>query len=333
MAEITSEKQAAPLLKVGRTDAPQTIQQQTPVEQKQVETNDFVFNADLGSEQHKQVEKNNNDKPQESKFDFSRFKQYVGKDEFGEDDLENAFKERETKLKERETEANEYKQRLSIVKEGKERLKNDKQFQDWQNFKKETDENLVTASLAYEYAEDGLSASEAMKKAKDRVKAETERNPNYLEDSARGIRRGLNQSIAERENQIYQEIENAAKDVSFISPSVEFEQKVKEYQPKVDEFLGMKLDEKDRNKLVSKAYKTPQQLNELLKDPATYNKVCLLLEYEKQFKANIENRTNGKSKVFDKLPKTPSVGSGLRTVTPNNGSSPKKFDGAGFLGR
>lgn len=266
------------------------------------------------------------------KPNYSRFKEYVGKDEISEDDIETIWKKDREELNTYKTKA----QKLEIIAQGKTRLNEDKDYQSWKTWLDSKPEDLVTASLAYEYQSgDGLTEAQAMAKAKERVSKNKEKDPDWIEDTARGIKKELRLSMSQKEEQVHKEIEEASKDISFVNPSSEFEKTVKDTFDKTEEFLGMKLpkDEKERKKLVSEAYLSPKELNEKLKDPTEYQEVCLYLKYKKQWKANIESRTNGKSKVLDKLPKTPSVGSGLTTRISQNAPSAKGFDGKGFLGR
>lgn len=261
----------------------------------------------------------------------SRFKDFVGKDEFGEDDIFDSLSKRDSELK-------ATKQKLATVVEGKKRLQNDKQYQNWNGFLKETPDKLVEMSLAYDYAEDGsMTSAQAQARAKERIEEETKNNKNFVEDYARNIRKDIRNSLASREQEILTEIENASKDINFVEPSKEFESKVQESQSKIDKFVGLTLpkDEKERKKLISQAYIDPKSMSEALKDPDFYNKVCLLKKYEKQFTKAVESRTNGKSKVIEKLPKQPSLGSGLQTKKPvrqENGQRPA-FNGKTFLGR
>lgn len=291
------------------------------------------FSLDGSQKEEPKTDKGKEDKGkgEESKPNYSRFKEYVGKDEISEDDIETGWKKDREELATYKTKAS----KLEVLAQGSNKLKEDKEYQSWKNWLGAKPEDLVTTSLAYDFMEDGLDEKAAGIKAKERLDEEIEKNPHWVEDTARGIRKNLKGLLAQKEHEVKEQIENASKDISFVNPTSDFEGKVKETWSKTEDFLGMKFskDEKERTKLVSDAYIHPTKMNEVLKDPTTYQEVCMYLKYKKIWKANIDGRTNGKSKVLDRLPKVPSVGSGLTTRMTPTPSTGKSFNGASFLGR
>lgn len=257
------------------------------------------------------------------KLNFGRFKDILGEDVDNEDDfdskLRSKFKEKDEKLS-----------KLEVLAQGKSKLNEDKEYQNWNSWAKAPNDKLLQASLINDYIEDGLDQATATKKAEERIGKLT---PEQVEDGAREIRRGLKNSISAREQEVNTQLESATKEISFTNPNKEFEEQAQEGLSKTGTFLGMKLpsDEKERSKMLNKAYISPTDLNTMLKNPETYAKVNLFLKYEKQWTEAISNRTNGKATVLDKLPKS----APLNTTKPKviADSKQKGFSEKGFLGR
>ena len=273
-------------------------------------------------------EKKEKETPAEAKLNFDRYskygKGYTQKEKLEtEDDLDEIITARDKRIAQLET-----------IAKGNTKLKDDKDYQGWKSWVSAKDEDLVQASLVYEFISDGTPEDVATTKAKARIEKNKE-NTEWLEDSARGVRKSLKASMAERELQYQKEFENASKDITFVEPNEDFEKNIKKELLTKDNFLGMKLpsDAKEREKRLNGAYIAPTQMQELLKDPATYNKVSLFLKYEKQWEANIKSRTNGKAEVLNKFPKTPPKGSQSTRTVERTGEAGKKFNGDAWLGR
>src|SRR6185312_1446068 len=243
--------------------------------------------------------------------DYSRFKQYAGKDIANDDELEEEVKTYKTQAERRET----------IVK-GDTELQGNEDYKFFRNLLTATPKQKVTAKLVSKYIDGGYNEAQALEKAKAKIESK-KTDPDWLEDEALNVTTDVRNRIKALETDAVNKVAAAKKDLTFVDPGNDFEKTVKEFQPKITDFLVMKLskDEKQREKLVSEAYIEPKQLNELLKDPEFYNKVCLLKKYEKQWTANVESRSNGKSKLLESAKRTPSIGSGLNKV--NNGAQAK----------
>ena len=257
--------------------------------------------------------------------DYSRFKSYSEKekDVTSDDDLEEIIKSYKTKA-----------EKLEVLVKGDTELQSNDDYKFYRSLEKATDEQKVTARLVAKFMGGGLTQEAATAKAAERILAKKD-NPEWLEDEALSVTAEVRGLIKGMEKEAVDRVSNAKKDLTFAEPSADFEKSVKESQTNIKDFLGMKLskDDKQREKLVSEAYIEPKQLNELLKDPVFYNKVCLLKKYEKQWTANIENRTNGKSKLAESLRKTPSIGSGLGKGNTGNSAKPQGFQVSGRLAR
>jgi|GEM_PF-2790914 len=257
--------------------------------------------------------------------DYSRFKQYAGKDIANDDELEEVVKTYKTQA-----------ERLETIVKGDTELQGNEDYKFFRNLLTATPEQKVTAKLVSRFMEGGYTEAQALEKAKAKIEAK-KADADWLEDEALNVTTDVRNRIKAMEAEAVNKIATAKKDLTFADPGSDFEKAVKEFQPKITDFLGMKLskDDKQREKLLSEAYIEPKQLNELLKDPEFYNKVCLLKKYEKNWVANIENRSNGKSKLLEAARKTPSIGSGLSKV--NSGGTQAKPGGlpqfTGRLGR
>lgn len=273
-------------------------------------------------------EKKDKETPAEAKLNLERYgkysKGYTAKEKLeSEDDLDEIITARDKKIAQLET-----------IAKGNTKLKDDKDYQGWKSWMGAKDEDLVQASLAYEFMQDGTDEATANAKAKARIEKNKD-NTDWLEDSARGVRKNLKATMSERELQYQKEFETASKEISFVEPSEDFEKNIRKELLKVDSFLGMKLpsDVKEREKRLNGAYISPTEMQEKLKDPATYNRVSLFLKYEKQWEANIKSRTNGKADVLGKFPKTPPKGQQSMRTVERGGDATKKFNGDAWLGR
>ena len=254
---------------------------------------------------------------------YDRFKAYADKDITNDDELEEVVKSYKTKA-----------EKLEVLVKGDTELQGDEDYKFYRKLLNASPEEKVTAKLVATFMQGGLSQEDAQKEAAEEIKA-NEANPRWLKLEAVKVFTELSNLISGKEKEAVNKITNAKKDLTFAEPSADFEKSVKESQTNIKDFLGMKLskDDKQREKLVSEAYIEPTKLSEMLKDPVFYNKVCLLKKYEKQWTANIENRTNGKSKLAESLRKTPSIGSGLGKGNTGNSSKTSGFQVSGRLAR
>ena len=254
---------------------------------------------------------------------YDRFKAYADKDITNDDELEEVVKGYKTKA-----------EKLEVLVKGDTELQSNDDYKFYRSLEKATDEQKVTARLVAKFMGGGLTQEQATAKAAERILAKKD-NPEWLEDEALSVTAEVRGLIKGMEKEAVDRVSNAKKDLTFAEPSADFEKSVKESQTNIKDFLGMKLskDDKQREKLVSEAYIEPTKLSEMLKDPVFYNKVCLLKKYEKQWTANIENRTNGKSKLAESLRKTPSIGSGLGKGNTGNSSKTSGFQVSGRLAR
>jgi hypothetical protein len=236
------------------------------------------------------------DKPAETvetpKLNTSRFKEFIEKDEIGEDDIYETLKTLKSE-----------KENLSIAAQGRKLIEEDKQIESWSYWAKQPNKEVLTANYAYQYQQDGLTAEQAAAKAQERVKKLDE---DAIDDQARAIKQNLKTLIANRENEHLTKIKESSGSVSFIQPTEKLEKSAREALSKTEEFLGMKLskDPAERKKVLDGALTPLSELNEALKDPAFLAKVMYLRKYEKQLTANVKSRTNGKATILDKLPKT-----------------------------
>lgn len=237
-----------------------------------------VFNAELTDvkppvetdQQKAEREKREKETPP-TKINFTKFKPFIADEDIDEDKIVSAWETDRKAKTELETQLKAKDQQLAIIKEGKNRLATNKQYQyfDWvaglQN------EEAVKHGLAVQYMNDGLDEKQATTKANARFDTDYKGKEGAIEDYAIGVRKWGKENRATIEQGVQKELEDSGKDIVFITPSADFEKKVQENFGQMEDFVGMVLPKDKREKLQRDAYIAPAKINELLKNPATYN--------------------------------------------------------------
>lgn len=301
----------------------------------------FVIEYDQKNFEKPAPAKGKDGKDDEPKLNLKRYSPYVGKEDLTEDDIEETFKSFKSKETEYEAKLKEKDNKLAIVLEGRKQLKDNKDYQYYSSVAKQSPERQVEIAWTAKYMDNGLDEAQATAKAKERVAEELEKNKHYIEDTAGDIRKNAERSAWEIEQSVQKQIEESSKDVVFVKPTKDFEGKVKDAQKSFDNFMGMKLskDENQKKAILDKSYVDPEEMNKLLKDPATYLEVSYYLKNKDILRTNISNRLNGKAEVINRLAKTPS-GGGLnerrlpvsKADNSKKGARPAVDEGVGFLG-
>lgn len=269
---------------------------------------DFSLSSILKAEQPEKDEKPEKKEVKDTpKFNRERFKDFIEDEDIDEEKIVTKWSADREKLKKAE-----------LLAQGRTVIDNDEDIKSWNSWLKTDPETLTTATLAYEFEQDGLNKQEAAAKAKQRVEKMKAADPDSVEDYARNIKKQLKGSIAAKEQQYLADLEAAGKEFSFTKPTDELAKKTREKLLSKTDFLGMNLsrDESERMKLLEGADISHAEVDKMLRDPDTMSDVLLFLKYKKQWAKAIESRTNGKAKVLDKLQKTPVSGTTTRRVTP-----------------
>ena len=172
--------------------------------------------------------------------DYSRFKQYAGdKDISNDDELEEVIKTYKGTA-----------EKLEVLVKGDTELQGNEDYKFFRNLLTATPEQKVTAKLVSKYIDGGYSEAEALQKAKGKIESK-KADPDWLEDEALNVTTDVRSRIKAMEADAVNKVAAAKKDLTFAEPGKDFEKAVKEFQPKITDFLGMKLskDDKQREKL------------------------------------------------------------------------------------
>jgi hypothetical protein len=226
-----------------------------------------------------------------------------------------------------------YKQKvkdLEILAAGRDAIEADDQIKGFNMWLKASDENLFIADEATRFKKAGLSDEEATARAKARYDKLVKENPDAIEDKVLDVRSRIGEMIDMRKKDLAKSLEETSKAYNFadILNGKNVLTNLGSSLSKTTEFLGMKIseDKTERSKLLSEAeqFAKSGELKQALSNPETLAEVALFLKYRKQWETAVRQRTNGKAKVVDKLPKVPPSGSVGGRVNPAATNSGKK---------
>lgn len=258
-------------------------------------------------------------KPKPTALNISRFKEIDEE----VDDEEKAVTKFKT-LKEENA-------KLRIVAAGKGEIEKDKQIGAWKDWTRKTDDELFFAEHFNRLKDGGYDEAAAKTKAKEKLDKAT---PEDKEELAIEIRGGLNKAIREREATLLKQYEESSSKLDIRTVDTKVADNAVAHLSKTETFLGITIskDATERQKLAKEAAEviSSGELNKALKDPEFVAQVALLRKYGAQFAQAIASRTNGKSKILEKLPKAPASSGATKVVRPAGGGKKPNFNPKAF---